>query len=95
MSDMSYEQALEAALYPLRDHIWVVGESKNLKHKALGAFFSEQDAHDFVENQISLHPDKFFYQEGSFGSMIRRLQESRNESMEKLKELSEELEEKK
>lgn len=86
---IDYGRALEEALYPLRDHIWVVGENDGqLNYKAIGAFFSKQDAHDFLENQKSLYPDKFFYKERDFGSFIRRLLDSRNKFLEELVEKS-------
>lgn len=96
MSDMTYEQALKAALYPLRDYIFVVGESDGqLNHKAIGAFFSKEEAHDFLENQKSLYPDKIFFTTRDFGLLVQRLLDERDEFLEKVKSLAEDLEEKK
>ena len=89
MSDMTYEQALQTALYPLRDHIWVVAENDGqLNYTASGAFFSRQDALDFIEHQKSLYPDKMFCIEREFWEFTRRLFESRNKVLEEIVEKS-------
>lgn len=89
MNNMTYEQALEAALYPLRDHIWVVSENySQLDHKVLGAFFSEEAANSFIENQEALHPDNAYSSSRCFSWFIRTLQDSRNKFLEELVEKS-------
>lgn len=54
-----------------------------------------KEAHDFLENQKSLYPDKIFFTTRDFGLLIERLLDSRSKFLEKVKSLAEALEERK